>query len=98
MRNSIFRAAYLALLLCVCSLVHADISGRVVAVTDGDTIKVLDETNTERKVRLTGIDAPERGQPFSTASTNNLNRMVAGKQVRVEPSPINPYDWRKGKR
>ena len=42
----------------------ADISGRVVSVTDGDTIKVLDSANTEHKVRLTGIDAPERGQPL----------------------------------
>ena len=84
MRNSMFSAAYLALLLCSCSLANADMFGRVVAVTDGDNIKVIDETNMEHKVRLTGIDAPERGQPFGNASTKNLNRMVAGKQVRVE--------------
>ena len=45
------------ILLFFCSLVHADITGRVVAVIDGDTIKVLDAHNTEYKVRLSGIDA-----------------------------------------
>ena len=58
--------------------VHAGITGRVVAVTDGDTIKVLDRTNTEHKVRLTGIDAPERGQPFGAVSRDHLASMVAG--------------------
>jgi endonuclease YncB( thermonuclease family) len=42
-------------------------------------------------VRLTGIDAPERGQPFGTTSTKNLNRMVAGKQVRVESDKSDRY-------
>ena len=70
---------------------YADFTGKVVSVTDGDTIKVLGSTNTQYKVRLTGIDAPERGQPFGTASTKNLSRMVAGKQVRVESSKSDRY-------
>jgi endonuclease YncB( thermonuclease family) len=74
---------FIFLVLLAATTAHAEITGRVVAVTDGNTIKVLDETNTEHKVRLTGIDAPERGQPFGTASTKNLHRMVAGKQARV---------------
>ena len=45
-----------ALLLALfCSAALADLTGRVVSVTDGDTIKVLDSDNTEHKVRLTGI-------------------------------------------
>ena len=83
------------LLVVVPSL--ADVSGRVVAVTDGDTIKVLDSNNTEHKVRLTGIDAPERGQPFGTASTKNLSRMVASKEVRVESDKSDRYGRLLGK-
>jgi endonuclease YncB( thermonuclease family) len=64
----------------------ADISGRVVAVIDGDTIKVLDERKVEHKVRLTGIDAPERGQP-----REYLASLVAGKTVRVESSKKDHY-------
>jgi len=77
--------------LLIATVAQADVTGRVVVVTDGDTIKVLDSNNTQHKVRLTGIDAPERGQPFGTASTNNLNRMVAGKQVRVESNKSDRY-------
>jgi endonuclease YncB( thermonuclease family) len=87
MRVSIFLLVALALPIAA----HGDIAGKVVSDTDSDTIKALDETNTEHKVRLTGIDAPERGQPFGTASTKSLNRMVAGKQVRVESSKSDRY-------
>jgi endonuclease YncB( thermonuclease family) len=72
------------ILLLFCSTAHADITGRVVAVVDGDTIKVLDADNTEYKVRLTGIDAPERGQPYNSASRKHLASLVAGKEVFVE--------------
>ena len=54
---------YIAILLLTFSgSVYADISGKVVAVTYGDTIKVLDSNNVQHKVRLTGIDAPEKAQ------------------------------------
>ena len=70
---------------------HADISGKVVAVTDGDTIKVLDADNKLYKVRLTGIDAPERAQPFGNASRKHLATLVAGKDVRIEFSKTDRY-------
>lgn len=68
----------------IISTVQADIPGKVVAVTDGDTIKVLDYNNVQHKIRLTGIDAPEKAQPFGNASRKHLASMVAGKEVRVE--------------
>ena len=49
-----------------------DIAGKVVAVTDGDTIKVLDANKVQHKIRLKGIDAPEKAQPFGNASRKNL--------------------------
>ena len=79
------------LLLLLCSVTHADISGRVVSVTDGDTIKVLDASNTEQKVRLTGIDAPERNQPYGKASKQYLASLVSGKDVLVESSRSDQY-------
>jgi endonuclease YncB( thermonuclease family) len=97
MRSVTFRMINLTLLLCCCPLVHADIIGRVVAVTDGDAIEVLDSSNAMHKVRLAGIDAPERGQPFGAASTENLARMVVGKQVLVESSKSNRYGCTSGK-
>ena len=60
----------------------AELAGRVVAVHDGDTITVL-VARRDIRVRLAGIDAPERGQPFSNASRHALEAQVAGREVRV---------------
>ena len=79
------------LVLVFVESVFADINGKVVAVTDGDTIKVLDSNNVQYKVRLTGIDAPEKAQPFGNASRKNLASMVAGKDVHVESSKNDRY-------
>ena len=87
----------LLLALCAAVAVHADITGRVVSVTDGDTIKMLDADNIEHKVRLRGIDAPEKGQPFGNASRNHLASMVAGKEVRVESTKNDRYGRDLGK-
>jgi endonuclease YncB( thermonuclease family) len=60
-----------------------EVHGNVIAVTDGDTIKVLDDQNTTHSVRLDGIDAPERGQPFSTQAKKALSGLVFAKNVTV---------------
>src|SRR6266853_1580342 len=44
------------------------ITGRVVALADGDTITILDSANTQHRVRLAGIDAPETHQAFGYQS------------------------------
>jgi endonuclease YncB( thermonuclease family) len=75
----------------VASTADADISGKVVAVTDGDTIRILDDSRVQHKIRLTGIDAPEKAQPFGNASRKHLAFMVAGKDVRVETSKSDRY-------
>ena len=79
------------LVLVFVESVFADINGKVVAVTDGDTIKVLDSNNVQYKVRLTGIDAPEKAQPFGNASRKNLASMVAGKDIHDESSKNDHY-------
>lgn len=64
-------------------LTPARVSGRVVGVSDGDTITVLDAENRRYKVRLAGIDAPESGQAFGQRAKEQLSRMVFGQQVVV---------------
>jgi endonuclease YncB( thermonuclease family) len=60
------------------------IEGKVIKVADGDTITVLDSSKVQHRVRLAGIDAPERGQPYGNASRKKLRDLVSGKEVRVE--------------
>tara|TARA_R110000850_G_scaffold145408_4_gene267500 strand:- start:19242 stop:19853 length:612 start_codon:yes stop_codon:yes gene_type:complete len=60
-----------------------EIHGRVVSVTDGDTMKVLSARNTQTKIRLDGIDAPEKSQPFGGASKKALAQKIADRDVLV---------------
>ena len=84
-------------------ITHASVSiadsltGRVVRVTDGDTIVVLDANNAQHKIRLQGIDAPERGQAYGTKSKEHLSDSVAGKFVVVEYDKRDRYERILGK-
>lgn len=62
------------------------LQGRCVAVGDGDTITVLDGSNVQHKVRLEGVDAPEKKQPFGQDAKAALSKMVFGKDVSVRVS------------
>jgi len=71
------------MLLCVAAAhPRADFCGRVVKVHDGDTVTVL-AGGVERRVRLVGIDAPERGQPHGNAARRGLAARVGGRVVQV---------------
>jgi endonuclease YncB( thermonuclease family) len=61
----------------------ATLTGKVVSVHDGDTLRVLDAAGTQHKVRLQGIDAPETKQAFGTKARNRLADLTLGKAVTV---------------
>lgn len=76
-------------LLLIVTLVHAvalakEFQGEVVRVTDGDTVSILDVKKEQHKVRLIGIDAPEKKQAFGKISKQHLSKLVFGKIVTVE--------------
>jgi endonuclease YncB( thermonuclease family) len=73
------------------------IQGRVVGIADGDTITVLDATNTQHRIRLQGIDAPESRQAFGTRSRQNLSDLVFNRQVTVEYNSRDRYQRVLGK-
>jgi len=80
MRILIAVLALLAPLIC-----WADtLSGRVVGVTDGDTVMLLTEQKEQVKIRLNAIDAPEKSQAFGTASKQELSELCFGKPATVE--------------
>ena len=67
------------------------LTGKVVSIADGDTFTILDANNKQRKIRLHGIDAPEKRQPFGTVSKKRLSELVFGKEVRVEKRSTDRY-------
>ena len=62
----------------------ADFTGPVVSVLDGDMIEVLHHTNRER-IRLSGVDCPEKGQAFGTRAKQATSGLVFGKDVIMQP-------------
>ena len=58
------------------------LAGKVVSVSDGDTLRVLVD-KLQVKIRLGGIDAPESDQPFGQASKRYLAEAVVGQTVIV---------------
>lgn len=57
---------------------------KVVAVSDGDTFTCLTKEKNRYKVRLEGIDAPEKSQPFGTKSKEKLSDLIFKKDVQIK--------------
>lgn len=77
-------ALVLGLALLSSPPVRADqLRGKIVAVLDGDSL-VLQTGNGRRHIRLSGIDAPEKGQPFSDASRDHLSALALGKEAEAD--------------
>ena len=69
-----------AILLSTCAISQA---AQVIAITDGDTLKVL-QGRQQIKVRLADIDAPEKRQPFGQRSRQSLSDLCFGKDARLD--------------
>ncbi len=73
------RLIALCLLVFLSLTAFADsLTGKVAKITDGDTLYVLDANYWRHKIRLAGIDAPERKQAYGLASRKHLASIVAG--------------------
>jgi endonuclease YncB( thermonuclease family) len=84
-------AALLLLAVFVRGASAASLAGRVVGVSDGDTVTVLTAEHRQFKIRLSGIDAPEKRQPYGAFAKNTLSRQVFGQPVVVEWSKTDRY-------
>lgn len=82
---SLRSALFLVAALLSCGHLAADeLRGRIVGITDGDTVTVLTPARIQKKVRLAGIDAPEKGQPFGQASKRQLSELAFQREVSVQ--------------
>jgi endonuclease YncB( thermonuclease family) len=79
-----FILATLLILFAANSASAEQIRGRVVGVSDGDTVTLLTDEKLQYKIRLTGIDAPEKTQAFGQASKRHLSQMIYGQTVTAD--------------
>lgn len=88
MRKSIL--AFLFLLLPIL-LSAQTLKGKIIKVSDGDTVILLDSDNTKHKIRLHGIDAPEKGQPYGNRAKEYLSGLIFDKTVKVDSKGTDQY-------
>ena len=67
------------------------IQGLVVKIADGDTLTLLTGSNEKIKVRLAGIDTPERKQPFGSEAKQALSELVFQKKALIEVETKDRY-------
>jgi endonuclease YncB( thermonuclease family) len=82
---------FLSALLLSVSAQQQTITGKVVGVSDGDTITVLDADKRQHKIRLEGIDAPGSSQDYGSRAKQSLSDLVFGKTVTVTSSKRDRY-------
>jgi micrococcal nuclease len=88
----------LIVMLCLAGIASAQsLVGKVIAVKDGDTVVVLDDQKRSHDIRLSGIDAPEKAQPFGQRSKEHLSDTAFGKRVEVVGNKTDKYGRTVGK-
>ena len=93
MRTNDFNRVLVFIALAVLTTTsNADtLTGRVVGIADGDTLTLLDANNNHHKIRLSGIDSPEKGQPFGQACKKSLSDLAYDRAVAIESSKLDRY-------
>ena len=89
------------LFLILCILLNhyvfaEDFTGKVISITDGDTVTVLTD-NKQIKVRLAEIDTPEKNQPYGKNAKKALSDFILGKIVQIKFETIDRYGRTIGK-
>jgi micrococcal nuclease len=89
--------SFLFVSLITSQAIAADFSGRVVGIIDGDTLEVLHLQRAER-IRLNGIDCPEKAQAYGTRAEFAVADLAFGKEVTVKTHGLDKYtrtlaDW-----
>ena len=75
------------------AMLRQTLSGTIISVADGDTVRArLDGSGRTLTIRLEGIDAPERGEPFSTQARNATRVMLFNRKVQLKVTDVDRYD------
>jgi len=67
------------------------LEGKVVSVTDGDTVKILTAEKKQIRIRLAQIDTPEKAQPWGNKAKQALSQKIYAKQVSIDVVTTDRY-------
>ena len=67
------------------------LTGRVVGISDGDTLTLLDAGHSQYKIRLSGIDAPEKKQDYGERSKTSLSSLAYNRQAAAHCRKTDRY-------
>lgn len=89
LRHRLF--VFLVLLLIATRVPAETLTGRIIGVSDGDTITLLDSERVSHKIRVAGIDAPEKQQPFGVKAKTSLSGLAYNRTAEAECRKIDRY-------
>jgi micrococcal nuclease len=89
MNKSFFVFVALSFVLARCTQINQ--TGKVVGIADGDTFTMLDNNNKQVRVRLYGIDAPEKNQDYGQVSKKFLSDLIFNEQVTIKEIESDQY-------
>ena len=91
MRSIRTAAIFVAFIALATPLTAAELDGTIVSVADGDTVTLLDANKMQHRIRLDGIDAPERTQPYGQRARQSLAALAHGRAARADCPKVDRY-------
>ena len=85
----LFLILLFSLLPVLCSAQRFSV--KVVGVSDGDTFTCVNDDNLQLKIRINGIDAPEKKQAFGNKSKELLSSLIFGKRINIDVQSKDSY-------
>jgi len=76
-------AAFACLVAATCVSAQTTLTGRIVGITDGDTLTLLDDGKQQHRIRLEGIDGPESGQAFGNRAKQSLSDLAFDRRAEA---------------
>src|SRR5690606_15388412 len=80
----LLKFTFILLFISQTALAQELLKGKVVRISDGDTMTVLDSLNQQHRIRLHGIDSPEKGQDYYQVAKDYVGQLCFQKQVEVD--------------
>lgn len=74
-----------------CTESKGEFKGRITAISDGDTVTALTGSNEQVKIRLSGIDCPERGQAWGQNAKKAISDHIFGQTIIIRPESTDRY-------